>query len=190
MVISSPLPTFCLCRGQWVGRGEELPSGQGTKRNREQVDDCSNGDAQVPLDIPKPFVSKRRLELYHWAWVTLTLPRCILLLRAENVPLCHKLPAYLQRKVCTPLLHRPPLGIRVEGSGKGPGSNCPQSFPFSQEKHPTVGCIVHMLSDLLAYASSLLSRLNTPKICFSQGSLLDGSYCYFLFATLLIFAFS
>lgn len=177
-------------RGLRPGKGNPAWGGGRRGRNREHVDDCSNGDAQVPSDIPKPFVSKRRLERDHWAWVTLALPRCILRLRAENVPPCHKLPAYLQRKVCTPLLHRPPLGIRVEGSGKGPGSNCPQSFPFSQEKHPAVGCIVRMLSDLLAYASSLLSRLNMPKVCFSQGSLLDGAYCYFLFATLLIFVFS
>ena len=58
-----------------------------------------------------------------------------------------------------------------------------------QDKYPTVGCIIRMLSALLVYASSLFSRLNVPQVCFSQGSLLDGSYCYFLISTLLIFAF-
>lgn len=37
MIISSPLPTFCLCRGQRVERGEELPSGQDTERKNWRV---------------------------------------------------------------------------------------------------------------------------------------------------------
>lgn len=100
---------------------------------------------------------------------------------------------------CTPLLHRPPPGVRVgRGAEKAQaeisqqlstGQQLLPKLSLRQDKHPTVGCIIRMLSALLVYASSLFSRLNMPKVCFSQGSILDGSYCYFLISTLLIFAF-
>lgn len=35
-----PPPTFCLCRGQRVGRGEELPSGQDTERKNWECCNC------------------------------------------------------------------------------------------------------------------------------------------------------
>lgn len=126
---------------------------------------------------PKPRVSKRRLELYHWAWVTQPYPAaCCGLLLLQNVPPCHKLPAYLQRKLG---VHAPPSQTTTGCQGGGVGekaqaeiSQQPPKLSFSQEKAlPTVGCSVRVLSDLSLCFLSLFSRLNMPKVCFSQGSL-------------------
>lgn len=64
----------------------------------------------------------------------------------------------LPQTACLPAeegVHAPPsqttTGCQGGGVGKRPrqrSPNSPQSFPFSQEKHPTVGCSVRVLSDL------------------------------------------
>lgn len=56
-------------------RGTQPEEGEGGGGTGNMLKTALVGDAQVPSDIPKPCVSKRRLDLYHWVWVTRALSR-------------------------------------------------------------------------------------------------------------------